>query len=128
MNKKILVALSAIGSQKAPATEEIEDAIEQLLDYVATYPDDGIFFRKSDMILAAQADAGFLNKSKSYSRAGAHNFLSKNYPKLKLNDPVLIIAQIIKSVMASAAEAEMVALYITDKNMIPLRNTIIEMG
>ena len=41
---------------------------------------------------------------------------------------MLIIAQIIKSVMASAAEAEMVALYITDKNMIPLQNTIIEMG
>ena len=30
--------------------------------------------------------------------------------------------------MASAAEAEMVALYITAKNMIPLRNTRIEMG
>ena len=30
--------------------------------------------------------------------------------------------------MASTAEAEMVALYITEKNMIPLRNTLIEMG
>ena len=30
--------------------------------------------------------------------------------------------------MASAAEAEMAALYITSKNMIPLCNTLIEMG
>ena len=30
--------------------------------------------------------------------------------------------------MASAAEAEMASLYIIDKNMIPLRNTLIEMG
>ena len=30
--------------------------------------------------------------------------------------------------MASADEAEMAALYITAKNMIPLRNTLIEMG
>ena len=30
--------------------------------------------------------------------------------------------------MASAAEAEMVALFITAKKMIPLRNTLIEMG
>ena len=30
--------------------------------------------------------------------------------------------------MASEAEAEMVALYITSKNMIPLRHTLIEMG
>ena len=40
---------------------------------------------------------------------------------------MLTIAQIIKNVMASAAEAEMAALHITAKNMIPLRNTLIEM-
>ena len=56
------MALSAIGTKQAPATEETAAAIEQLLDYVATYPNDGILFRKSDTILAAQADAGFLNK------------------------------------------------------------------
>ena len=80
------------------------------------------------MILAAHADARFLNTYKSRSRAGAHIFLSEKYPKPKLNGPVLTIAQIIKSVMASSAEAEMEALYITDKNMIPIRNTLIEMG
>ena len=80
------------------------------------------------MILVAHADAGFLKKSKSRSRAGAHIFLSENYPKPKLNGYVLKIAQIIKTVMASSAEYEMEALYITDKNMIPLRNTLIEMG
>ena len=65
VNNKLLSALSAIGAQQAAATEETKDAIEQLLDYVATYPDDGVLFRKSDMILAAHADAGFLNESKS---------------------------------------------------------------
>ena len=72
------------------------------------------------MILAAHADAGFLNESKSRSRAGAHIFLSENEPKPKLNGPFLTIAQIIKTVMASAAEAEMAALFIAAKNMIPL--------
>ena len=62
VNNKLLVALSAIGSQKAAATEATSEAIEQLLYYVATYPNDGILFRKSDMILAAHADAGFLNE------------------------------------------------------------------
>ena len=84
-NNKLLVALSAIGSQQAAATEETTEAIEQLMDYVATYPDYGIFFRKSDMILAAHADAVFLNKSKAISRAGAYIFLSENEPKQKLN-------------------------------------------
>ena len=126
--KKLLVALSSIGAQQAAATEDTSVAIEQLLDYVAIYPNDGILFRKSDMILAAHADAGFLNESRARSIAGAHIFLSENEPKPKLNGPVLTIAQIIKTVMASAAEDEMAALFITAKNMIPLRHTIIEMG
>ena len=92
------------------------------------YTNDGILFRKSDMILAAHTDAGFLNGSRARSRAGAHTFLSENEPKPKLNGQILTIAQIIKTVMASAAESEMAALFITAKKMIPLRNTLIEMG
>ena len=79
------------------------------------------------MILAVHADAGFLNKSKARIRAGAHIFLSENDPKPKLNRPVLTIAQIIKTLMASVAKAEMASLYITAKNVIPLRNILIEM-
>ena len=45
----------------------------------------------------------------------------------KLNGPILTIAQIIKIVMALASEAEMAALFITAKKMIPLRNALIEM-
>ena len=63
------------------------------------------FFRKNDMILAAHADAGFLNESKTRSRSGAHIFLSENELKPKLNGPILTITHIIKTVMASAAEA-----------------------
>ena len=125
VNKKILVALSEIVSQKAAATEDIVLAIEQPLYYVATYPNDGILFRKSDMILAAHADTGFLNESRARIRAGAQIFLSENEPKPKLNGPILTIAKIIKTVMASTAEAEMAALFITSKKMIPLRNTLI---
>ena len=70
VNKKLLVSLSEICAQQEAATEETAASIEQLLDYVATYPNDGILFRKSDMILAAHADAGFMNKSRARSRAG----------------------------------------------------------
>ena len=75
-NNKLLVALSAIGAQQAAATEDTAAAIEKLLYYVATYLNDGILFKKSDMILAAHADKGFLNESWARSRAGAHIFLS----------------------------------------------------
>ena len=78
-------------------------------------PNDGILLRKSDMILAAHVDAGFLNKSRARSRAGAHIFFSENDPKPKLKGPVLTIAQIIKTVMASSSEAEMIELFIRAK-------------
>ena len=62
VNKKLLVPLSAIGDQQAASTEETAEAIDQLLDYVETYSDDGILLQASDMILAAHADAGFINE------------------------------------------------------------------
>ena len=109
------MALSAIGAQKAAATEDTAAAIEKLLDYVATYPNDVILLIKSDIILAAHADSGYLNESIARIRVGAHKSLAENEPKPKLNSPVLTIAQIIKTVMAPAAEAEMAALFITEK-------------
>ena len=80
------------------------------------------------MILAAHADAGFMNESRAISRAGVHMFLSENDPKSKHNGPILTMAQIIKTVTVLAEEVEMVALFITAIKMIPLRHTLIEMG
>jgi hypothetical protein len=128
VDNKLLVALNAIGMQQSAATQQTQQAIDQLLDYVATYPNDGIIYRSSEMVLAAHLDAGFNNESKGRSRAGAHIFLSEDEPEPKWNGPILTIAQIIKFVMSSAAEAELGALYITAKELIPIRHTIIEMG
>ena len=99
-----------------------------LLDYCATYLKDGITYRASDMILSGHSDAGFNNESRSRSRAGAHIFLSENDPFPRWNGPVLTIGQIMKYVLSSAAEAETSALFLTAKEMIPLKKTLEEMG
>ena len=75
------------------------------------------------MILEAHLDPGFNNESKARSHAGAHIFLSENNPTPDLNGPILTIDQIITFVMSSAAEAELGALYITAKEMVPVRQT-----
>ncbi len=80
------------------------------------------------MVLCAHLDAGFLNKTNSHSCAGAHIFLSENKPFLQFNDAVLSISQIIKFVMASAAKSELAALFVTAREMIPHRQTLISMG
>ena len=49
-------------------------------------------------------------------------------PLLHVQQLVLNIAQIIKSVMSSAAEAELGALFVNLKQAVPARNTHEEMG
>ncbi len=128
MDNKLLVALSAIAARQSCATVATEQAVHLLLDYVVTYPSDGIVYRSSDMVLCAHADAGFLNKTNSRSHAGAHIYLSENDPFPCFNGAVLSITQIIKFVMASAAKAELAALFVTAREMIPHRQTFINMG
>ena len=80
------------------------------------------------MILSAHSDAAYLNVPQARSRAGAHIILYEDNPVTSNNWPILTIAQIIKNVMSSAAEAELSGLFICAKAMIPLRNTLLEMG
>ena len=103
VDNKLLVAINTISSQQAHATEDTNKAVATLLDYLATYPDNGILYRASDMILAAHSSAGFHNESKGRSRAGAHIFLSENEPFPRWNGAILTIAQIIRFVMSSGA-------------------------
>ena len=128
VDNKLLATLSSLSAQQAQATENTDKAVKQLLEYVATYPADGVTYRASTMTLAAHSDASFLTKSGSRSRAGAHIFLTDDDPIPRSNGPVLTMSQIIKFVMASAAEAELAALYLTAREMIPLRQTLKEMG
>ena len=81
----------------------------QFLDCLATYPHDGITYRASNMILAGHAATIYLNVSEACSCTGADVILSEEVPVPAHNGPVLTIAQIIKNVMSSAAEADLLA-------------------
>ena len=113
MDNKLLVGLSATGSQQASATQRTNEAINQILAYCATYPLDGILYRSSNMVLCAHSDAGFHNDSRGRSRAGAHFLLSENDAMPRWNGPVLTLAEIIKFVMSSASKAEVGAMFVT---------------
>ena len=105
VDNKLLVALNTITACQSKLTIRMEQLVHTLLDYVATYPNDGIVYRASDMVLCAHVDASYLNKTKSCSRAGAHIYLLEDDPIHCFNGAVLTIATIIKFVMALAAEA-----------------------
>jgi hypothetical protein len=67
VNNKLLATLSTLSSQQATATEATDVSMDQLLDYLATHPNDGTTYRASNMILCTHADAGFHNKSRGHS-------------------------------------------------------------
>jgi hypothetical protein len=89
-----------------------------LLDYVATHPDAILSYAKSDMILGIHRS--YLSEPTARSRASGHFFLSNGTDEALNNGAILNISQIIKSVMSSAAEAELGALYINAREAVPV--------
>jgi hypothetical protein len=124
----ILVALSSLASAQAKPTDDTMQRTHHLLDYVATHPDAILSYAKSNMILGIHSDASYLSEPKARSRAGGHFFLSDGTDEAPNNGAILNISQIIKSVMSSAAEAELGALYINAREAVPCRTLLHEMG
>jgi len=82
----------------------------------------------SDMVLAIHSDASYLSEKGARSRAGGHFFMSSNVEIPPNNGAVHTVAQIIKAVMSSAAEAEIGAMFINAREAVPARKTLEELG
>ena len=124
----LIIPLSALASEQDKPTEKTLRKIKQLLDYIASQEEAILTYQASDMVLAAHSDASYLSEPKARSRAGGHHFLSKDVMFPPNNGAVLNISAIIKAVMSSAAEAELVALFFNAKAAVPIRITLEEMG
>eukprot|EP00804_Cyclotella_cryptica_P008108 CCRYP_004594-RA/>CCRYP_004594-RA protein AED:0.30 eAED:0.28 QI:0/0/0/1/0/0.5/2/0/866 len=124
----MLTALSSLATQQANPTQTTLHRIHHFLDYAMTHQNAVVTYRASNMILAAHSDASYLSETKARSRAGGHFFLTENYEVPRNNGAILTLAQIIKSVMSSAAEAELGALYINAREAIPIRHLLTELG
>ncbi len=108
----MLTALSSLATQQANPTVNTMIKVRQFLDYAATHLNAIVTYHASNMVLAGHSIASYLSESKARSRAGGHFFMSTDMAQPPNNGAVLTIAQIIKAVMTSAAEAEIRALYI----------------
>jgi hypothetical protein len=113
--------------QATPTALTIE-LIKIIIHYVATHPDAILTYEKSDMVLAVHSDASYLSEPGGRSRAGGHFFMSSNVKDPPNNGAVLNMSNIIKTVMSSAAEAELGALYINACEAVAMRQLLEEMG
>ena len=120
VDNTILFALSTITSEQSAATSNTANKITQLLNYLATNPDATIWYTRSDMLLWVHNNASYLSCPKARSRAGGMHFLSDkppspHYPanfEPTLNGIVYVVCKILRNIMASAAEAELGALFL----------------
>jgi hypothetical protein len=127
----VLPALSAIASDQAKATEATEAHVKQLLDYLTTHPMATIRYHRSDMILNIHSDASYLSETRARSRVAGHFFLGAtptNNQPIELNGAIYTLCGILKIVVASAAEAELGALFMNIKEGVILRLILTELG
>ena len=80
------------------------------------------------MVLECHSDASYLSEPGARCQAIGHFFLSSNAAMPANNGAVYNIAQIIKAVMTSTAEAEICAIYINAIEAVLQRMTLSEMG
>jgi hypothetical protein len=127
----VLMALSSIAVEQTKATETTLLRCVQLLDYLACNAEAKVRFHASDMILNIHSDASYLSEAKARSRACGHFFMGwqpRDGDPIRLNGAFHVSTTILRFVVASAAEAELGALYHNCQTGIIFRLTLADMG
>jgi hypothetical protein len=126
----MLVALGSLASAQSKGTEDTLEAAIQLLNYAATLPGATIRFHSSDMILHIHTDASYLSEPEAKSRVAGFFFLSTapTPQPVPINGPVHIVSQILRTVVASAAEAEVAATFVSGQDGSHIRNILHFLG
>jgi hypothetical protein len=131
VNPTKLMALSAIASQQAAPTEDKCNCIKQFLDYMATHPNAKIQYCASNMILNVHSNTLYLSAPNACSHASGYFFLGRtpcDRSPIQINGTVNITCTILKLVAASAAEAELGALFLYAQEAKSIRLVLEELG
>ena len=115
----MLHSLNNIAFAATKGTKATLEATNYFLNYIACNPLPRIKYRASDMILHVESDAAYLVAPMARSRAGGYHYLGSRDGTL-FNAPVFVQAKVIKNVMGSAAEVEVVALYLNAQEALPI--------
>ena len=127
----VLMALSTIASEQTKGTERTMEKALQVLDYLAAHPDAKVKFRASDMVMNIHSDASYLTEPNARSRACGHFFmgwLPQDNKPIKLNGEFHTMCSILRFVVASAAEAELGALFLNCQEGMIVRLTLEDLG
>jgi hypothetical protein len=105
----VLMGLSSITVEQTKATEKTMGQCIDLLNYLATNQDAKVRFCASDMVMNIHSDASYL--SKGCVGISSWDGRPKNDKPIQLNGAFYVNTTILRFVVASAAEAELGALF-----------------
>jgi hypothetical protein len=136
VDSTMLVALGTLAEDQTKGTTNTEQAAQQLLDYAATHPNAILQYNASDMQLHIDSDASYLSMPQARSRAGGYFYLSSQStdPTKEptttppINGAIHVLSHKLRNVLASAAEAEVGALFENGQDAVGIRNTLKDMG
>ena len=123
----LLPSLSDISTTQAKPTANTAKEVDWLFDYVATYPLVKIRFHASDMILHVESDAAYLIAPGAKSRIAGYYYLSNKDGTFD-NPPFFVLCQLLRHVVASAAESETAGTFFNAREIIHLRRHLIALG
>ncbi len=127
----VLMALSAIPVEQTKAMAKTMGRCIQLLNYLASNSEAKVRYYASNMVMNIHSDASYLSKIRARSRACGNFYMGwmpKNGEPIKINGAFYVNATILKFVVASAAEAELGALFHNCQDGIIFRQTLANMG
>ena len=120
-----------MASEQSKPTENTKKKAQQVMDYVATYPDKYIRFHASDMILNIDSDAAYVVAPKARSRVAGYFQLGSLPTTIQhpyINGAVLVECKTLRHVVSSAAEAEIGGIFHNAQVAIPIRTLLQELN
>ena len=133
-NPTMLFALNEIGAKQDSPTTYTVKKTKILMDYTTMQRDTITGFHASNRCLHIDSDTAYLIQPKAHSCAAGRYYLSNNPPPPHIrptttpNRPILTKCQTIRTVMASATEAEKGAIFLNGHKAVPIRTGLIKMG
>ena len=123
----IFVTVNSLDTTQSKQTEATNIIAEQLLNYLATHPEPILWYNKSGMILYVDSDAAYLVEQGAKSRAGGYYYLV-NHHNPKIDGSVYCLCTLIKTVISTAAESELGALFLNSTSLKLIRHVLMDMG
>jgi hypothetical protein len=131
VNMTVLMALSTIAAEQTITMEHTFAKCTQMLDYLAHNGTAKVRFHILDMIMNIHSDASYLSEAKACSRICGHFFMGwqpADGEPICINGAFHVSANILRFIVASAAEAELGTLYHNCQTGIVFRRTLEAMG